>query len=130
MSCMASHIPKSGIYTKTGDSGQTSLFNGERRCKRELAFECLGSIDELNSHVGLARELCTREGNGLDNFLEWVQSRLMDLGSHCATPRNTSSSNQIQITKFPEDALVNLEEQIDHLDFQLPRLTSYVPTSV
>jgi len=44
------------IYTKTGDKGTSSLYTGDRMFKDHMIFQCLGSIDELNAHLGLARE--------------------------------------------------------------------------
>lgn len=184
-------------------SGETSLFNGERRRKRELVFDVLGSVDELNSHIGLlfkplsfylnwvsfflptflcfekdfslvlflffirsffwcsfscrfllfsffflnfsfyffvfifsrffflllifvifiscpfsffcsffsynflslAVQYCINEGNGLQHFLETVQCRLLDIGTHVATPLNRSSPMLIDRAKFPEEFL-------------------------
>ena len=46
------------VYTKTGDKGTSSLFTGEKVHKSDRIFECLGTVDELNAHLGLAREHC------------------------------------------------------------------------
>jgi len=46
------------IYTKTGDKGTSALYTGDRLSKNSLVFECLGSIDEINANLGLAREHC------------------------------------------------------------------------
>ena len=104
---------KSPVYTRTGDSGKSSLFNGERRRKDDLLFAALGDVDELCSFVGAARVLCnastpskTKKGDWvikLGQELEEIQSQLMDLGSHIATPRGSDVTTQTQLdrTKFP-----------------------------
>lgn len=120
----------------TNEQGETTLFNGERRRKRELVFDVLGSVDELNSHVGykldsslwfhssrLAVQHCILEKNGLEFFLEEVQCRLLDIGTHVATPLNRSSPMLVERAKFPEEFLLSIEEQVDMMDYQLPRLT-------
>jgi len=120
----------STIYTRTGDAGVSSLFNGERRSKQDPAFQALGTIDELNSHLGVAKEYCLLvkidELTRLVPFLEEIQSRLLDLGSHIATPIKRSAARQIERVKFPVDALPILEKKIDQLDAQLPKLTQFI----
>jgi cob(I)alamin adenosyltransferase len=72
---------KSNLYTKTGDAGSSSLYNGERRLKSEIVFDVLGHQDELNAVIGIAREHCALTNNGLDKMLMEIQSRLFDLGA-------------------------------------------------
>ena len=84
--------PRFRVYTKTGDKGSTSLYTGERRPKTDPVFEALGDVDELNSQIGLAREHCDADANGISAYLDEIQSRLLDVGSHIATP--LSSANQ------------------------------------
>jgi len=92
-------IKKSNLYTKTGDAGTSSLYNGERRPKNELVFEVLGHQDELNAVIGIAREHCALTRNGLDEMLIEIQSRLFDLGAAVATPVQTSS-NRLGLISF------------------------------
>jgi ATP:cob(I)alamin adenosyltransferase len=125
---------KSPVYTKTGDSGTSQLFNGERRRKDDELFEALGSVDELCSFVGAARVLCTQTVKkeewieDLAQELALIQSQLLDLGSHVATPRASKSTTQQQLqrTMFPRSRVRQLEAKIDDLVSKLPDLNSFV----
>ncbi len=79
------------IYTRTGDKGMSSLFNGTRRPKDDLYFSALGDVDELNAAIGLAREHCAPLVPDVEAQLATVQSRLIDVGSAVATPLSSSS---------------------------------------
>lgn len=117
---------KSPIYTRTGDLGTSSLYNGERRPKTDMTFEALGHQDELNAIIGIAREYCEHSDNGLDKMLTEIQSRLFDLGAAVATPVQTSSEEKKAYTTFPSEFTSKIEEWLDHLDAQLPPLTNFV----
>ena len=120
------------IYTKTGDKGSSSLYTGERKEKDDKVFECLGAIDELNAHLGLAGEHCNSI-EGLDKKVKEqiaeIQARLMDVGSHVATPRETvkiGAQKKIAHTEFEEQNVTALEIWIDDLDASLPPLTNII----
>ena len=72
------------IYTKTGDAGQTGLFGGPRVAKDHARIEAFGTVDELNSQIGLVRTL--PDAARFDPLLRRVQSELFDLGAQLATP--------------------------------------------
>lgn len=114
------------IYTRTGDKGTSSLFNGERRPKDDDVFEALGATDELNSFIGLAREHCITEDNQLDDKLLQIQCMLQDIGSHVATPRTDASQSKIVQTQFDDQNVSELESWIDKLDETLPPLTNFI----
>lgn len=110
------------IYTKTGDKGQTSLFGGERVPKHHLRIESYGTVDELNSYIGLVRD----HGVGDDNLpvLLEVQDRLFTLGSMLATPDD--KGGKIKIPQLVETDVEYLEKEIDRMNEELPPLKSFV----
>ena len=138
------------IYTKTGDKGTSSLYNGERRHKTDGAFEALGDVDELNSLCGVAREflllLDTERSEQVTcividlkpsalaghhllvpaSQLESIQSRLLDVGSAVATPLENSSDGKLKRTLFDTSATSLLETWIDAMDKELPALTNFI----
>jgi cob(I)alamin adenosyltransferase len=115
------------VYTRTGDAGTTSLFNGERKGKDEAYFAALGDVDELNAHLGLARELCATESVGIEEQLVEIQSRLLDVGSAVATPQRTSSAAQLARASFASiDLAQQLEVWIDAMDDTLPPLKNFI----
>ena len=106
------------IYTKTGDKGQTSLLNGVRVSKAELRLEAYGTLDELNSHLGVL----VAHASELFPLSDSIQSQLFAMGSHLALDGEAS----FPMPKW-EDALVGrLEQQIDSWNEQLPELKNFV----
>ena len=73
------------IYTKTGDKGTTALYGGIRVPKHHLRIECYGTVDELNSHIGLIRD--QKIDTSVINFLIRIQNELFTLGAMLATPK-------------------------------------------
>ncbi|OAD05547.1 hypothetical protein MUCCIDRAFT_141306 [Mucor lusitanicus CBS 277.49] len=118
------------IYTKTGDKGTSSLYNGERRAKDDEIFEALGTTDELTSNIGLAMEFLedTDWGNELVEKLIKIQCLLQDVGSNLATPREQCNEARLARTRFDADGqhVKALESWIDEYDQQLPKLTKFI----
>eukprot|EP00963_Diacronema_lutheri_P003463 scaffold283_cov316-Pavlova_lutheri.AAC.33 len=114
------------IYTRVGDGGESSLYNGEKRKKHHMVFEALGDVDEINSVLGLAREHCLDAKNGIDQKLAEVQSRLLDVGSAVATPATSSAAHKLERTKFDASNVQTLETWIDELTEELPALTQFI----
>jgi ATP:cob(I)alamin adenosyltransferase len=111
------------IYTRTGDSGTSQLFTGERRPKTDCTFDALGATDELNSHLGVARELAIAEGNMDDiaDQLEFTMSRLFDVGAAIATPLDSASASKASRAQFDHARhTTQLEEWIDTHTAPLP----------
>jgi len=119
-------VKKVRIYTRTGDKGLSSLFDGTRKKKDDVIFEALGTIDELNAHLGVAYELSKQSSNGLAEYLEQLQSRLLDIGSHVATPADSANQQALERVKFDAKYVQVLEEWIDRLDEQLPPLRNFI----
>jgi len=117
-------IKKSYLYTKTGDDGTSSLYSGERRSKSDIVFEALGTIDELNSFIGLSIEFCKNQE--LTEQLRIIQHLLFKIGAHIATPRDSNSEKKIELTQFNPNYITDLEQWIDHLDSQLSPLTHFI----
>jgi cob(I)alamin adenosyltransferase len=109
------------IYTKTGDKGQTSLLGGTRISKSHPRIETYGTIDELNSFIGLVRDQAVNEKRR--DLLKEIQDRLFTIGSHLAADPNKS-------TKKVPDLLVTdvelLEQEMDKMDAELPELRFFV----
>ncbi|ORY01696.1 hypothetical protein K493DRAFT_334861 [Basidiobolus meristosporus CBS 931.73] len=118
------------IYTKTGDKGTSALFTGERRPKDDAVFEALGTTDELTSYIGLAREFCDEQQNGLGEKLKLVQYNIQDIGGNIATPRSSDMANPARLNRTEFDAdgelVAELERWIDELDDQLPPLQLFI----
>jgi cob(I)alamin adenosyltransferase len=109
------------IYTKTGDSGTTSLFGGKRVPKSELRIDTYGTVDELNSYIGLLRDQPVNEKR--KEILVEVQDRLFTIGSILATePGNT----KVKIPHVNEADIQCLEKEIDAMEQTLPPMKSFV----
>lgn len=109
------------IYTKTGDQGTTSLFGGKRVSKADLRIETYGTVDELNSWIGLVRDQAVNAMR--QESLVMIQDRLFTIGSILATePGNT----KVKIPSLTEDDVHYLEKEIDVMDSALPPMRSFI----
>ena len=114
------------IYTKTGDKGTTSLVGGTRVPKTHIRLEAYGTVDELNSNLGL---LITYLLDGKDkDFLQQVQDRLFAVGSHLATDREKMELKEASIISSEQVEMV--EREIDRLDTLLPFQPLFFPAEV
>ena len=112
------------IYTKTGDGGETSLFDGTRVLKSDARVATYGDIDELNAWLGLARSLLTHEAE-LAEMLVQIQRDLFALGARLADPSHRIADRVSKIEIGAAD-VVRLERWIDMLDSLLPPLRRFV----
>ncbi|MDI1317236.1 cob(I)yrinic acid a,c-diamide adenosyltransferase [Flavobacterium sp.] len=116
------------VYTKTGDTGTTALFGGTRVPKHHIRIESYGTVDELNSHIGLIRD---QDINTLyKNVLIEVQDRLFTVGAILATPpdKETLKNGQprLQNLGIVETDIEFLEIEIDTMEESLPQMTHFV----
>lgn len=109
------------IYTKTGDKGTTSLFGGTRVPKYHIRLETYGTIDELNSHLGLIRD--SVENDAIKEILLKIQFKLFSV---CSNLANEKEENTAKVPVVSEADIQFLEKQIDNYDLELPQLTSFV----
>ena len=109
------------IYTKTGDKGTTALFGGKRVSKADLRIDTYGTVDELNSYIGLVRDQPVNASR--KNILVEIQDRLFTIGSILATePGNT----KVKVPSLADGDITLLEKEIDAMDAQLPPMKSFV----
>src|SRR5438105_1610690 len=108
------------IITKTGDDGTSALANGERRPKSDLRFEAIGTIDELNATLGIAR--LSADGD-IGEVLVRIQNDLFDLGADIATPDGPKVKRPLRVT---EAQVARLESEGDRLNAALGPLRSFV----
>ena len=109
------------IYTKTGDQGTTSLFGGTRVSKADLRIDTYGTVDELNSYIGLLRDQPVNTGRKTD-LLE-VQDRLFTIGSILATE---PGNQKVKIPHLSEEDISFLEKKMDEMDASLPPMRFFV----
>ncbi|WP_417289557.1 cob(I)yrinic acid a,c-diamide adenosyltransferase [Corallibacter sp.] len=116
------------IYTKTGDKGTTALFGGTRVPKHHIRIESYGTVDELNSHIGLIRDQDIQET--YKNVLIHIQDRLFTVGAILATdPEKAIMKNgkeRLNIPKISEENITLLEQEMDAMNDALPQMTHFV----
>ncbi len=108
------------IYTKKGDTGETSLIGGERVLKDDLRIEAYGTVDELNSVLGVLRDHLEDEKS--DHFLETVQNILFVIGSELAA----APGHKMSLPQLTEEHIVYLENQMDEWEKGLPELKNFI----
>lgn len=109
------------IYTKTGDKGKTSLFNGNRVLKDNARVDTYGTIDELNSILGVL--VSTVKDAKVKEEVTAIQHDLLDLGAHLANPTSQLSKS---LRSYFEERIRTFEENIDAYTRQLPQLVRFV----
>ncbi|MDR0973241.1 MAG: cob(I)yrinic acid a,c-diamide adenosyltransferase [Prevotellaceae bacterium] len=115
-------MKKSIVYTRTGDQGKTSLVGGSRVSKTDVRLEAYGTTDELNAQLGLLLTYLSDEADY--SFVRTVQHRLFTIGSYLAT--DTSQTQLRAASMLPDEAVVQMEREIDRIDEALPDLQAFV----
>jgi len=117
------------IYTKTGDKGETGLLGGQRVSKDHIRIDSYGTVDELNSQIGLLiaqlDNYSFKESGEIDDLMEdltEIQSRLFDIGSHLAS----EDKDLPYLPKLSEEIVSKLEVSIDTMDEDLNPLKSFI----
>ena len=109
------------IYTRGGDKGETSLSDGSRVAKHDLRVRTFGTVDEVNAHIGLARQGID---NKFDAILSRIQNDLFDLGADLSRPiQSESSGKELRIVQSQID---RLEVEIDEINTSLNPLESFI----
>ena len=115
-------MKKSRLYTRTGDKGMTSLVDGSRIKKNSIRIEAYGTIDELNSFIGVL--IASKPLTEVDcALLTDIQSRLFDIGSYLAAGNKEMSD---RLLPQLDESLQNIENTIDLYDSEVPELRSFI----
>ena len=116
------------IYTKTGDKGTTGLVGGTRIPKHDLRIDCYGTVDELNSYLGLIRDQAISKDS--KTTLIKIQNQLFIIGSLLATDpeklKDESKRKRLGITFLEADAIAFLETEIDAMNLALSPMTHFI----
>jgi len=112
------------IYTRTGDTGTTALFGGDRVGKNHPRIEAYGTVDETNAYLGLARSLLEHQPGAvrLEPLLARLQDELFILGADLATP----SESRAVVPRIDQAHITRLEEAIDAFEADLPPLKHFI----
>ena len=110
------------IYTKTGDKGATSLIGGTRVPKSHIRIESYGTVDELNSYLGMVSDMATNEKITL--WIREIQDRLFTIGTELATDPNKNVT--MKLPKLEPEDIDWLEHNIDEIESTLPELRSFI----
>ncbi len=110
------------IYTKTGDKGGTSLIGGVRVPKSHIRIDSYGTVDELNSYLGMVSDLGANES--ISAAIREIQDRLFTIGSALAT--NPDGDVKMKLPDLHEADVAWLEEQIDEMNLALPEMRSFI----
>ena len=111
------------IYTRTGDDGTSGLVDGSRLNKADPRFDAIGSVDELNSALGLAA--VALRGSAHEPAVARIQNDLFDLGADLATPGDDFEPSEMVLRIVPSQ-VARLEREIDSLNENLAPLTSFI----
>ncbi len=115
-------MAKSVVYTRTGDRGRTSLIGGTRVPKNDVRLEAYGTVDELNSFIGMIRSYDIDE-QSKTQLIE-IQKRLFEVGAYLATDTNVADLRDKM--QYDDSVIETLEEAMDKMEEALPPLKYFV----
>lgn len=107
------------VYTRKGDDGSTGLIGGTRVPKDHIRIEAYGTVDELNSYIGLIGDLAPKH----EAFLMWVQNKLFTIGSSLAEDPEKS---RMSLPSLEEDDISKIEREIDDIEAGLPQMRNFI----
>ena len=110
------------IYTRSGDKGQTSLLGGTRVPKDSLRIEAYGTVDELNSHIGLLRDHLQGDR---DELLVPIQEMLFSLGSRLASGTE-EQAEKFKVPHITDADITAMEKEMDRMDAELPEMRNFI----
>ena len=110
------------IYTKTGDAGKTSLIGGTKVPKSHIRIETYGTVDELNSYIGLLNDHLT--DTHTRNILREIQDRLFTVGASLAC--DPEKETKMRIPDLKEEDIHLLEQEMDQMNEQLPAMKFFI----
>ena len=110
------------IYTKTGDKGKTSLIGGTKVLKNDLRIETYGTVDELNSYIGLVGDSCGDDYSR--EILKEIQDRLFTIGSSLAC--DGEKEPKMKLPDLKEEDITLLEKEIDKMNEELPEMKFFI----
>ncbi len=110
------------IYTKTGDAGKTSLIGGTKVAKNNIRIESYGTVDELNSFIGLVNDYVQHQHT--NTILKEIQDRLFTIGSSLAC--DPDKETKLKIPDLKEEDILLLENEIDKMNEVLPEMKSFI----
>ena len=110
------------IYTKTGDRGTTSLIGGTKVPKNDIRIETYGTVDELNSWIGMVNDQLNDEA--FKNELKEIQDRLFTIGSSLATDADKES--KMKLPDLTQNDIEFLEKRIDSMTAELPLMKNFI----
>ena len=108
------------IYTRKGDDGKTALLGGDRVSKHHIRVESYGTVDELNSYLGLIRS--SSKDSGVVSAISAIQDRLFTLGSYLAS----ATGSKVILPELYDEDVVFLENEIDRMTAVLPELRNFI----
>lgn len=115
-------MKKSLVYTKTGDKGTTALVGGTRVPKSHVRLDAYGTVDELNSFVGLL--MCQIDEPEILQVLSFIQNKLFTVGSYLATETEAILPKAASI--ITEDNISLIEKEMDRMDSELPKIRQFI----